>query len=137
VTKNTDLLILHFLEAVILVRVFVAVEASKPDPGRKPENLLNAELAVVINGIEIAANDVAEARFAEVYADGGAVAQHWNHAVAANRNAFSLIKLNAVIAKVFLAKAKALALILLNYKSSRSGIELHLAEEWHLYFIIA
>ena len=64
--QDGDLLILHLLEAVILVRMVVAIEASQPDPRWKPENLLNAHLAIVIYGIEVAVDDVAEAGLAQV-----------------------------------------------------------------------
>ncbi|SDO60755.1 hypothetical protein SAMN04490202_1382 [Pseudomonas reinekei] len=41
VTEDHDLLFLHFLEAVVLVRVLIAIEAAQSNPGRQPIKLFH------------------------------------------------------------------------------------------------
>ena len=118
VTEYGDLLFLNFLEAVILVRMLVAIEAAQTNAGRQAVELLHAQLAVVIDCIEVAINDVADPTFARVHADGCAVTQHRQHAVAAYRHAFGLIELHTVMAQAALAETQARAFALFDDESS-------------------
>src|SRR5690606_33542223 len=58
--EQADLLLLHLLETVVLVGVFVAVEAAQADARWQAIDLLHAQLAVVVDGIEVAIDDVAD-----------------------------------------------------------------------------
>jgi hypothetical protein len=49
--KQADLLVLHLLEAVVLVGVFIAVETAQADAGRQAIHLLYPQLAVMVDGV--------------------------------------------------------------------------------------
>lgn len=58
--KNRNLLLLDLLERVVLVRMFVTIEAAQANPYWDPVNLLHAELTIVINGVHLAVDDIAQ-----------------------------------------------------------------------------
>lgn len=118
VTEDDDLLFLHILEAVVLVRMLIAVEAAQTDTGRQAIELFHPQLTVVVDRIKVAINDVADPAFAGIDADRGAVAQHRQHAVAPYCHAFGLIELHTVMAQTALAEAQARALALFDDESS-------------------
>lgn len=107
VTKDDDLLFLHILEAVVLVRMLIAIEAAQADTGGQAIKLLHPQLTVVVDRIKVAINDVANTAFSRVDPNRGTVAQHRQHAVAPHRHAFGLIELHAVMAQAALAEAQA------------------------------
>lgn len=57
--QNRNLLLLDLLERVVLVRVLVTVEAAQAEPSRDAVNLLHAKLAIVIDGVHLAVDDIA------------------------------------------------------------------------------
>ncbi len=118
VTEDADLLLLDLLEAVVLVRVLVAVEAAQANPGGQAIQLLHSQLAVVVDGVEVAIDDVADRAFAGIDPDRGPIAQHRQHAVAPHRDALGLIELHAVVPQAALAEAQAGALAFLDDESS-------------------
>src|SRR5476651_580982 len=97
VAEDADLLILDVLEAVVLVRVFIAVEAAQANPRRQTIELFHPQLAVVINGIQVAINDVTNPALAGVNAYRCAITQHRQHTVAAHRDALGLVELHTVM----------------------------------------
>lgn len=116
--KDDDLLFLDFLEAVVLVRVLIAIEAAQTNAGRQTVELLHPQLTVVVDRIQVAINDVANAALARVHTDGGAITQHRQHAVAAYGHAFGLIELHTVMAQAALAEAQTRAFALFDDESS-------------------
>ena len=82
VTEDDDLFFLDFLEGVVLVRMLIAIEAAQANPRRQAIKLFNPQLAVVVDGIQVAIDDIADPAFAGIDAHSGAVAQYWQHAVA-------------------------------------------------------
>ena len=58
-TEDADLFILDILEAVVLVRVFIAIETAQANSGRQAIKLFHPQLTVVVDGVEVAINDVA------------------------------------------------------------------------------
>ena len=52
VAEDDDLLVLHFLEGVVLIRMLITVEAAQADAGGQAIKLLHPQLAVVIDGVE-------------------------------------------------------------------------------------
>ena len=107
VTEDDDLLFLHVLEAVVLVRMLIAIEAAQTDTGRQAIKLLHPQLTVVVDRIKVAIDDVADPAFSRVDPDRGTVAQHRQHAVAPHRHAFGLVELHTVMAQAALAEAQA------------------------------
>src|SRR5690606_3561725 len=117
-TKDADLLFLHLLEAVVLVGVLIAIEAAQADASGQSVELLHTQLAVVIDGIEVTIDDVANRALAGVDPDRSAIAQHWQHAVATHGHTFGLVELHAVVAQATLAEAQPCPLAFLDDKSS-------------------
>ncbi|MCY1250265.1 hypothetical protein D9M72_638840 [compost metagenome] len=95
-----------------------AVKATQANPCRQPIQLFHSQLAVMIDGIEVAIDDIANPTLAGVDAHRGTVAQHRQHAVAAHRHAFGLVELHAVMPQAALAEAQAGALALFDDESS-------------------
>ncbi len=118
VTEDDDLLFLDFLKSVVLVRVFIPIEAAQANTGRQAIKLFHPQLAVVIDGIQVAINDVANPALARIHANGGAIAQHRQHTVAAHGHAFGLIELHTVMAQAALAEAQARAFAFFDNESS-------------------
>lgn len=118
VTEDADLLLLDLLEAVVLVRMFIAVETAQADPGGQAIQLLHPQLAIVVDRIEVAIDDVANGAFAGIDPDRGAIAQHRQHTIAPHRDALGLIELHAVVPQAALAEAQAGALAFLDDESS-------------------
>lgn len=116
--EDDDLLFLDFLEAVVLVRVLIAIEAAQTNAGRQTVELFHSQLAVVVDRIEVAIDDVANAAFARIHTNSGAIAQHRQHAVAAYRHTFGLVELHTVMAQAALAEPQARALALFDDESS-------------------
>ncbi len=116
--KDDDLLFLDFLEAVVLIRVLIAIEAAQTNAGRQTVELFHSQLTVVVDRIKVAIDDVANAALARVHTDGGAIAQHRQHAVAAYCHAFGLVELHTVMAQAALAEAQARAFALFDDESS-------------------
>ena len=118
VTENDNLLFLDFLEGVVLVRMFIAIEAAQAYAGRQAIKLFHPQLAVVVNRVKVAIDDIADPALAGINADGGAITQYRQHTVAAHRHAFGLIELHTVMAQAALAEAQAGALALFDDESS-------------------
>jgi len=116
--KDDDLLFLDFLEAVVLIRVLIAIEATQTNAGRQTVELFHSQLTVVVDRIKVAIDDVANAALARIHTDGGAIAQHRQHAVAAYCHAFGLVELHTVMAQAALAEAQARAFALFDDESS-------------------
>ncbi|MNF17467.1 hypothetical protein D3C80_2209930 [compost metagenome] len=58
--EQADLLLLHLLEAVVFVGMLIAVEAAQPNPGGQAVDLLHPQLAVMVDGIKVAVDDVTD-----------------------------------------------------------------------------
>ena len=116
--EDTDLLVLDFLETVVLVRMLVAVEAAQTNPGWQAIELFDPQLAIVIDGIQIAIDDIADAALARIDPDGCAIAQHWQHAVAAHRHTLGLVELHTIVSQAALSKTQAGFLAFLDDESS-------------------
>jgi len=63
------------------------------DPGGQSIKLFHPQLAVVIDRIKVAINDVANPALAGIDPDRGPVAQHRQHAVTTHGHAFCLVPL--------------------------------------------
>lgn len=116
--QQADLLFLHLLEAVVLVRVFIAIEAAQANTGGQAVDLLHAQLAVVVDGVEVAIDDVADGALARVDPNRRAITQYRQHAVAAHGHTLGLVELHAVVAQAALAEAQAGLLAFLDDESS-------------------
>lgn len=116
--EDADLLILDILEAVVLVRVLIAIETAQANPGRQAVELFHPQLAIVIDGIQVAIDDVANAALARIHPNRRAVAQHRQHTVATHCHAFGLVELHTVVAKAALAEPQAGLLAFLDDESS-------------------
>lgn len=75
-TEQADLLLLQLQEAVVFIRVFVAIEAAQADTRGQPINLLHAQLAIVVDGVEIAIDDVTDRALAGIDTDRRPISQH-------------------------------------------------------------
>lgn len=118
VTEDADLLLLDFLEAVVLIRMLIAVEAAQANPGGQAIQLLHSQLAIMVDRIQVAIDDIADGTLAGIDPDRCTIAQHRQHTVAPHRDAFGLIELHAVVPQAALAEAQAGALALLDDESS-------------------
>ena len=135
-TEDDDLLFLDFLEAVVLVRMFVAVEAAQANPGRQAIQLFHPKLSVVIDCIKVAVNDIANPALAGIDPDRRSVTQYRQHAVAPHCHALSLIELNAVMAQATFAEAQARALAFFDDESSRSCGQFNLAKKGDRHLVV-
>src|SRR5471032_254728 len=118
VSEDDNLLFLDFLESVVLVRVLVAIEAAQADTGGQAIQLFHPQLAVMVDRIEVAVDDVTNGALASIHAHCGAVAQHWQHAVAAYSHAFGLVELHTIVTQTAFAEAQAGALAFFDDESS-------------------
>ena len=118
VTEDDDLLFLDFLEAVVLVRMFIAIETAQANAGGQAIELLHPQLTVVVDRIKVAIDDVANPALAGIDTNRGTVTQDRQHAVAAHGDAFGLVELHPVVAQAALAKAQARAFALFDNESS-------------------
>lgn len=117
-TEDADLLVLDILEAVVLIGVFITVEAAQANTGRQAVELFNPQLAVVIDGIQVAIHDIANAALAGIHPYRGAVAQYRQHTVATYRHAFGLVELHTIMPQAALAEPQAGLLAFLDDESS-------------------
>ena len=130
------MLVLHFLEAVVLVRVFIAIETAQANSGRQAIKLFHPQLTVVVDGVEVAINDVANPALAGVNPNRGTVAQYRQHAVTTHGHAFGLVELHTVMAQAALAKAQAGAFALFDDESSRSRRQFNLAKKGDRHLVV-
>ncbi|MNJ29439.1 hypothetical protein D3C77_240060 [compost metagenome] len=98
--------------------MLVAVEAAQANAGRQAIELLHPQLAVVVDGIQIAVDDIADAALAGIDADRGAITQYRQHAVAAHRHALGLIELHTIVTQAALAETQAGLLAFFDDESS-------------------
>ncbi|MNP38162.1 hypothetical protein D3C76_1316560 [compost metagenome] len=98
--------------------MFIAVEAAQAYAGRQAIQLFHPQLTIVIDGVQVAIDDIADATLAGVDAHRGAIAQHRQHAVATHGDAFGLVELHAVVTQAALAEAQAGLLAFFDDESS-------------------
>ncbi|MNG03355.1 hypothetical protein D3C84_864330 [compost metagenome] len=118
VAEDDNLLFLDLLEGVVLVRMFIAIEAAQANPRGQAIKLFNPQLAVVVDRIKVAIDDIADPALAGIDPYGGAVTQYRQHAVTTHRHAFGLVELHTVMAQAALAEAQARALAFFDDESS-------------------
>ncbi len=83
--------ILDILETVVLIRMLITIKAAQTNPGRQAVELFNPQLPVVIDGIQVAIHDIANATLTGIHPDRRAIAQYRQHTVATHRYAFGLV----------------------------------------------
>ncbi|MNH20764.1 hypothetical protein D3C79_805510 [compost metagenome] len=98
--------------------MFVTVEAAQANAGRQAIELLHPQLAIVVDRVEVAIDDVANTTLTGIDPHRGAITQHRQHTVAAHRDALGLVELHAVVAQAALAETQAGLLAFFDDESS-------------------
>ncbi|MCY1306045.1 hypothetical protein D9M70_558780 [compost metagenome] len=114
--------------------MFVAIEAAQTDAAAwQAIGLLHAELAAVIDRVEVAIDD---AGVADVDADGRAILQDGLHAVAGDGHAPRIGRVNALIPQAVLAEAQLALGADLDREPPASCGQFNLLEERHQHFVV-
>lgn len=129
-------MLLDLLERVVLIWMLISVEAAQTNSERNAIDLLHAKLAVMVDGVHFAVDDIAQRVFPHVHAYSSAVAQHGHHTVAANLYTLRIAELDAVMAQVLFIEAQTGVGAFLNRKPARSGRQFYFMKEGDVDLIV-
>ena len=131
--QDGNLFLLHLLEAVVFVWMLVSIETTEADTTWLPEDLFDPQMTIVVDRIQVAIGNFSNRGPSRIHSHRGAVSKDWQHAVTANSDAFSSIKLDAVCAQILLVETQARAIINFDTKAARARRKLYLAKERDLH----
>ncbi|CNK68255.1 Uncharacterised protein [Mycobacterium tuberculosis] len=98
--------------------MLVAIETAQANPGRQAIELFHPQLAVVIDCVQVAIDDIANAALAGIHPNRRAITQYRQHTIATYGHTLGLVKLHTVMPQAALAESQAGLLAFLDDESS-------------------